>query len=212
MKKILLSLLIIPNLAFADPISSMLKQSEIGKVETVFNEVIQEYQSEVLKVSKNENLYEAATLKTEKDARVHAILIDGSKFMVGENSEIQLNQFLLSQSKSVGELTVLKGAFRMISGEINKVEGGNLTINTPLATIGIRGTDFWGLQNSDALTLALIDNGTIDVTSKTGQNVTMDDSMTFITINTEGTISRVQELPLEVLAEAAKTVSLPEDK
>jgi hypothetical protein len=210
MKKLIMALLLIPGIAFANRTSMMETQNIIAKTDIVVNKVEQQLNSEKLPVKSDKKLYEEVNLVSYKDARVHATLIDGSKLMLGENSEIKLNKFLLSDNQAIGELTVLKGAFRMISGEINKQEGGKLEIKTPLATIGIRGTDFWGLQNNESLTLALIDNGVIDVTSNSGENVLMNNDMTFITINANGEISDIQELPLEVLQEAAKTVAIPE--
>ena len=216
MRKILLtSMLVFPSFAFANNVS-LINNPVIGDVKAIhesaelvsFSEKLTLNLEDETKV--NDLLYQETDLVTGSGSRLHATLIDGSKLMVGENSEIKLNKFLLKEVNSVGELEVVKGAFRLISGQINKTPGGTLKIKTPLVSIGIRGTDFWGLQTEQNLTLALIDNGIIDVTTLSGEEVTLDQSMTFILVDQNGNISEIQKLPTEVLEEAAKTVSLPE--
>lgn len=67
-------------------------------------------------------------------------LSDGSKIIVGENSVVLLDDFVVGEGgfKS-GTIKVVKGAFRFISGRSKK---GAFTVTTPLATIGVRGTFF----------------------------------------------------------------------
>ncbi|MBL4890442.1 MAG: FecR domain-containing protein [Rhizobiaceae bacterium] len=67
-------------------------------------------------------------------------LSDGSKIIVGENSIVLLDDFVLGDGgfKS-GTIKVVKGAFRFVTGSSKK---GTFTVTTPLATIGVRGTFF----------------------------------------------------------------------
>lgn len=212
-KTLLTTLVCFPFLANAE---SLVNNPVIGDIDALINTAELSYNEELMLLSledgneQTDKLYESTDLITGENTRLHATLVDGSKLMVGEDSKMKLTKFLLKDRNSIGELEVVQGAFRLISGQINKGPGGQLVIKTPLATIGIRGTDFWGLQTEESLTLALIDNGVIDVNSVSGSEVTLEDSMTFIVVSEDGTISEVQALPPEVLQEAAKTVSLPE--
>lgn len=67
-------------------------------------------------------------------------LSDGSKIIVGENSIVLLDDFVLGDNgfKS-GTIKVVKGAFRFVTGSSKK---GAFTVTTPMATIGVRGTFF----------------------------------------------------------------------
>lgn len=67
-------------------------------------------------------------------------LSDGSKIIVGENSVVLLDDFVLGKKgfKS-GTIKVVRGAFRFITGSSKK---GAFTVTTPMATIGVRGTFF----------------------------------------------------------------------
>ena len=207
--------LLLPTAGLANR-TSMIDNPVIGSVEALHKNAELKNYSENISINLlddqdfNDKLYEEVDLVTNEETRLHAVLVDGTKLMVGENSEIRLTKFLLKDKNSIGELEVVKGAFRMISGQINKTPGGKLTIKTPLVSVGIRGTDFWGLQTENDLTLALLDNGIVDITTISGEEVTLDNQMTFVVVSKDGSLSQVQELPQEVFLEAAKTVSFPE--
>lgn len=68
-------------------------------------------------------------------------LADDSRVIVGENSSITLDDFVLDTGGNFksGTLKVVKGAFRFITGDS---PNGTFRITTPLADIGIRGTVF----------------------------------------------------------------------
>jgi hypothetical protein len=64
---------------------------------------------------------------------------DGTKFAIGWNSSVLIDEFVFDDSKSVKDLTIkaAKGSFRWISGGS---KSSAYKINTPAGTIGIRGT------------------------------------------------------------------------
>lgn len=68
-------------------------------------------------------------------------LSDGSKIIVGENSVVLLDDFVVGDGgfKS-GTIKVIRGAFRFVTGRSTKK--GTFTVTTPMATIGVRGTFF----------------------------------------------------------------------
>ncbi|MBO6947378.1 MAG: FecR domain-containing protein [Rhodospirillales bacterium] len=149
------------------------------------------------------------TILTGDDTRVEIKLIDDSELFIGDNSELTIDQMVYEPGKkSEGVLTLARGVFRMISGEVNKVEGGSLTLRTPVATIGVRGTDFWGLQEESKLTMALIDNGVVEITGTDGRTVTLDTPLQAVVIERgQPTPNAPFSLTPEELAEAAKTVT-----
>src|SRR3990170_7794794 len=62
---------------------------------------------------------------------------DGTKFAIGWNSSVLIDEFVFDDSKSVKDLTIkaAKGSFRWISGGS---KSSAYKINTPAGTIGIR--------------------------------------------------------------------------
>lgn len=114
-----------------------LAQQEVGAAHRVINTVTgkgpignRQLATEDL-VFRNEDVSAAASSRGELE------LMDGSKIIVGENSSITLDEFVIADdSFSSGIISVTNGAFRYISGRSKQA----VTIRTPLATIGIRGT------------------------------------------------------------------------
>jgi hypothetical protein len=149
------------------------------------------------------------TILTGDDTRAEIVLIDDSQLSIGDNSELTIDEMVYEPGKKGrGVLTLARGVFRMVSGKINKHDGGTLTLRTPVATIGVRGTDFWGLQEEDKLTMALIDNGIVEITGADGRTVTLDTPLQAVVIERgQPTPAAPYNLTPEQLAEAAKTVT-----
>lgn len=149
------------------------------------------------------------TILTGEDTRAEIVLIDDSQLSIGDNSELTIDEMVYEPGKKGrGVLTLARGVFRMVSGKINKHDGGTLTLRTPVATIGVRGTDFWGLQEEDKLTMALIDNGIVEITGADGRTVTLDTPLQAVVIERgQPTPAAPYNLTPEQLAEAAKTVT-----
>jgi hypothetical protein len=71
-------------------------------------------------------------------------LRDGSLITVGKDSEFTIREFRIYRQKpNVALFELGKGAFRSITGFITK-RAHRFEVRTAVATIGVRGTDFWG--------------------------------------------------------------------
>jgi FecR protein len=71
--------------------------------------------------------------------------VDETKVEVNENSKLVIDDFVYDpKSKSSGKLGLkfAQGTVRYASGAIAKNNPGNVNLNTPSATIAVRGTDF----------------------------------------------------------------------
>ena len=149
------------------------------------------------------------TIITGADTRAEIEFIDKSYLMVGENSALTIDEMVFEPGvRSTGIITLTQGVFRMVSGKINKVPGGELIIHSPVATIGIRGTDFWGLQEKDKLTMALIDDGIFEMTGDDGKTVVLDTPLQAVVIERgQPTPDAPFSLTPAQLQEAAKTVT-----
>ncbi|MCR9137207.1 MAG: FecR domain-containing protein [Alphaproteobacteria bacterium] len=93
---------------------------------------------------------------TKRQSALQILLLDESVFTVGENCEMVIDRFVYDPDKKAGEMssTIVKGAFRFMSGRIGKSNPTKASVVTPSATIGIRGTFFEGAVGLDAITLA----------------------------------------------------------
>ncbi len=80
-------------------------------------------------------------IKTDTRGQAQLLFTDDTKLVVGPNSSLVIESYLLSSGSTVNKFAVkaLGGSFRFITGKSAK---SAYAIKTPAATIGIRGTSF----------------------------------------------------------------------
>lgn len=71
-------------------------------------------------------------------------LQDGTMLSIGPDSALDLEKFAYDPTTQTGNIAVrlLRGSLRMITGLIAKLKPEEVTVKTPTAVIGVRGTDF----------------------------------------------------------------------
>ena len=84
--------------------------------------------------------------------------------------ELAFNPESLSGS---AQFSVLKGVFIFSSGQIAKTDNTDMTVSTPVATIGIRGTEVAGRVDDQGGSQFTVIDGIIEVTTQAG-SVTLD--------------------------------------
>jgi hypothetical protein len=90
-------------------------------------------------LSPGSSLFERETVRTGAESVAQLLFLDQTTLSVGPRSEVVLDQFVYDPSRNTGDvlLSATRGAFRFISGSQNPL---SYKINTPAATIGVRGT------------------------------------------------------------------------
>jgi hypothetical protein len=85
----------------------------------------------------------ADTVKTAR-ARVGIQFEDNSTVQITEDSKLEIDEFVYDPQNNVGKVAikVALGTVRMASGNIAHNNSDNVDIQTPTATIAVRGTDF----------------------------------------------------------------------
>ncbi len=86
-------------------------------------------------------VYEGEEIVTEKDSNVEIKLADDTILGQGEDSAIRLDEYIYSGDDGSLDFHMVKGVMRVVSGEIVKLNPEGFNLTTPLATIGIRGTE-----------------------------------------------------------------------
>ncbi len=112
-------------------------------------------------------------IQTGADTRLELTLTDDAVLTLGDNSTLLIDQYLVNTSGQGGSgaLNVLNGVFLAVTGRLAKTPGASFQVTTPVATIGVRGTTFWGEIGSDGLLVALLDGNAIVVRNAAGQVV-----------------------------------------
>jgi hypothetical protein len=78
---------------------------------------------------------------TTADGQAQILFLDQSTLLIGPNSVVVVDEFIYDPATNRGNMaaTLTQGSFRYIGGKLSKQ--GNATLNTPVATMGIRGSD-----------------------------------------------------------------------
>lgn len=95
-------------------------------------------------------------VRTAAASQLQILLLDRTTFTVGANARVAVDRFVYDparNSRSTG-VSVTKGAFRFMSGRTLRRPSGPVTVRTPVATIGVRGTIFEGVVGEDAIDIA----------------------------------------------------------
>lgn len=95
---------------------------------------------------------------TDGRGLVQVLLLDGTTFTVGPNSQLTIDEFVYNPATGDAKVvaTVAKGAFRFIGGQTSR-RADSATINTPVGTIGIRGAMVEGrVDSSDQALFSMI--------------------------------------------------------
>ena len=96
-------------------------------------------------LSKGDHLFEGDTVQSGNNGAAQIIYRDRSRMAVRVNTTFKIETYEYDSkdaSKGSSVFSLLSGALRAVTGLIGKVNKERVTINTPLATIGIRGTHY----------------------------------------------------------------------
>jgi hypothetical protein len=149
-------------------------ETSIGTVNRIQAQVDAIRAADVLRLEAFSSLQAADILRSGKDARLEAVLIDGTKLTLGETAELKLDSYVYDPAHATRNRLIakVKGAFLFVGG---KVEGSDseVTIVTGNAVMGVRGTTFWGGPIDNAYGVLAL-SGVVTVTTEAG-TVTLTD-------------------------------------
>lgn len=109
----------------------------------------------------SDELVSEEALRTARDSSIAVRFIDGSELSVESLSEVVLSDYLFDpqSAAATGIITLNSGLFHFNS---NDVSDDGLVLKTPVATIGIRGTQFL-VTVADEITIVDILEGQVEV-------------------------------------------------
>ncbi len=129
-------------------------------------------------VLRGADLYEGQTITTSSTGQVQIVFADGTHLLMGPDSQLVIERYLMRDPATVGDLTVnaLGGTFRWISGSS---PSDSYHVTTPTGTIGFRGTAvditvFPGLGRADFMVL----KGIVDGCTPDGACLTLEQACT----------------------------------
>lgn len=111
-------------------------------------------------------------VQTSENGRVQLRFSDGGYISLQPNTQFRVDEYNYDGKTDGNEksfFSLLKGGLRAITGAIGHVNKTNYQVNTPVATIGIRGTEFLAQYNGRLL--VKVGNGAVYMSNSTGDLV-----------------------------------------
>ncbi|TAL40030.1 MAG: hypothetical protein EPN97_01235 [Alphaproteobacteria bacterium] len=104
-------------------------------------------------------------------SRVLILFIDNTQFRLSESTKMTVDEYVFDPDNARGNkasYSVLSGTFQYVSGLIAKKKDPDVNIDTPVGTIGIRGTKLWGGTIKDSYGVH-VEEGAVSVKNDGGQ-------------------------------------------
>ena len=118
--------------------------AEIGRVKRVMGVAMVERGSAKLTPAPGFQLQPGDTLVTGRDGQMSLSFIDDTRFSVGPNSRVSVDQFEYNRTTQAGSFVtrVNRGSLAVVSGQIAKSKQDAMKVRTPTSLLGVRGTRF----------------------------------------------------------------------
>ncbi|MBF0454520.1 MAG: FecR domain-containing protein [Magnetococcales bacterium] len=179
---VLFALLILPDPALAEESPNAI---HVGRLISIQNDVLLEQEGQTVTPAINDKLYANQTIITEEASRAVIKFRDGSQFIIGPNSIIEIETLLFNpaEKQASNAISVLQGSFQYSSGFT--VKSQKFALKTPTALLAVRGSAFQGVVEADMpvfLSLskgsASVINGAGDMDLTEGESVILQDEET----------------------------------
>ena len=97
-------------------------------------------------LAKGDDIFQGDTLVTGEGAAIGITFADDTTFSLGEEGRMVIDEMVYDPATQEGAFSanLVQGVFSFVSGEIAKTGPDAMTVTTPVATIGIRGTKVAG--------------------------------------------------------------------
>ena len=115
------------------------------------------------------DLFTGDVISTGKGARLEMSMVDGTEMTLGERTQFVVVDYVFRDAEANAVLRILEGAFKATSGRIMETADASMVVETEAATIGIRGTTFWGGVLDDNFEVALLAGKGVYVETKAGR-------------------------------------------
>jgi len=130
--------------AFASCFAMSAAAADIGQIKVSKGSVTVERAAQSLPGVIGTRLQASDVITTGADGSVGITMSDDSLLSAGPNSTLSLDRFAFDSTTHQGQFdaSLRKGSLSVISGRIAKQSPDAMTLRTPTAILGVRGTEF----------------------------------------------------------------------
>jgi len=107
-------------------------------------------------------------LSTGQGARLEVTMVDETVLTLGEKAVLVVSEYVMDANPNAA-LRLLQGAFSATTGKITQLADASFLVNTEVATIGVRGTTFWGGMLDDEFQVAMLEGTGVYVETRAGR-------------------------------------------
>jgi len=168
-RRTLFTLLVLIGVTIASPEFAAEGTDVIGKVTKIQETAYAMQDALPRKLEIGSDIQLGDIISTGKGARIEIVLRDGAEVTLGERTHFVMQEFIMSNSQNNAVMRLLEGAFKVTSGKLMKITDAKMLVETNTATIGIRGTTFWGGTLDGEFEVALLDGKGVYVETKAGR-------------------------------------------
>lgn len=173
-------------------------QEAAGKTIMVRGEVVANNESSSRKLARRSPVYDVDVIETGAASNTQLRMIDGGLLSLKADSALSIANYEYNAQTGEGDVSMklVKGGLRSITGALNKA-GTNYRLDTPVASIGVRGTHF-EIQLIDGNMFLAVWDGAIDVVPNGQDNFVSlgeGEDFNFAVIDEAGEITELLEAP-----------------
>ena len=129
------------NQSDATPVQATISAEAIGQVDTLSGTVqVIRADGTTATLGEGDLVYQNDVVSTGAGSTTSLVFVDGTIFTLAQNSRMILDDLVFDPdgSENSGVFNLIQGGFVFVAGQVAKT--GQMEVNTPTSTIGIRGT------------------------------------------------------------------------
>lgn len=149
-------------------------------------------------------------IATGADSRLRLRMTDGAVLTIGGSSTMVIEAWNEDVSVGRAALDVVEGVFLAATGAIARLGPERMVVTTPVATLGIRGTEVWGDALPDRLAVALLSGSSVTVKAP-DETVTMTTPGTGLDVVAGEPLPPIEQWGPPRLAAAAAAVAFADE-
>ena len=147
-------------------------QETIGAVSRIQGETSRTRGGATRALGLNASVLLNEVVSTGEAARLEVTFTDGTQVTLGEKAELTLDTFVFNPAAGSGMIKFgVVGTFRFLSGQVSKLASSDVSVTTPVATLGIRGTEFWGGPIDNQVLGVFLIEGAVRVSNAAGEQI-----------------------------------------
>lgn len=174
--------------------STMTDESPVGAVEEIKgNATVTHADGSSENLTIGSPIYEGDVVQTDGSGAVNIVFVDETSMAVSENARLAIDEYAFDPVTESGttDFSVLRGVFVFTSGLIGRDDPDDVSIDTPVGSIGIRGTIIAGNINPQGESEITVVEGAIVVKNGVSERTL---SVQFETVKLTGFENDMQDM------------------